>query len=328
MRFVIYGAGAIGGVIGARLFEHGHEVALIARGEHGRAIRSEGLRIESADAAATLRIPAFESPSEAGIEQGDVVVLAMKSQDTADALRALGPSAPPDVPIVCAQNGVTNERTALRRFANVYGVCVMLPATFLEPGVVQANSTPVTGLLDVGRYPAGVDDTTRQITEVLAASSFSSIAVTDVMRWKYTKLLRNLGNAAEALCGDSPEVDEIEARARAEAETILRTAGIEFASEEEDRERRGDLMRLRAIDGRPRGGGSSWQSLARGTGSIEADHLNGEIVLLGRLHGVATPVNEVLQRLANEAAEARRPAGAMPVEELLRLLPDQGLWKL
>ena len=48
-----------------------------------------------------------------------------------------------------------------------------------------------------------------------------------------------------------------------------------------------------------RPGASSWQSLARGTGSIEADYLNGEIVLLGRLHGVATPVNAALQRLAN-----------------------------
>ena len=45
------------------------------------------------------------------------------------------------------------------------------------------------------------------------------------------------------------------------------------------------------IGGRRRGGGSSWQSLARGTGTIETDYLNGEIVLLGRLHGVPTPVN-------------------------------------
>ena len=51
MRFVVYGAGAIGGVIGARLHQHGHEVVLIARGAHLEAIRARGLRIESADAA-------------------------------------------------------------------------------------------------------------------------------------------------------------------------------------------------------------------------------------------------------------------------------------
>ena len=55
-------------------------------------------------------------------------------------------------------------------------------------------------------------------------------------------------------------------------------------------------------------GGSSWQSLVRGTGSIEADHLNGEIVLLGRLHGVPTPVNAVLQRRARQAAATRSDA--------------------
>jgi 2-dehydropantoate 2-reductase len=70
--------------------------------------------------------------------------------------------------------------------------------------------------------------------------------------------------------------------------------------------------------GAPRGGGSSWQSLTRGTGTIEADHLNGEIVLLGRLHGVPTPLNELLQHLANTFARERRPAGSMPVAELVR----------
>ncbi len=59
----------------------------------------------------------------------------------------------------------------------------------------------------------------------------------------------------------------------------------------EERERRGDLVEHGEIAGVPRPGGSSWQSLAKGSGTIEADYLNGEIVLLGRLHGVPTPVN-------------------------------------
>jgi 2-dehydropantoate 2-reductase len=61
--------------------------------------------------------------------------------------------------------------------------------------------------------------------------------------------------------------------------------------------------------------------LARGTGSIEADYLNGEIVLLGRLHGVDTPVNLLLQRLAAEAAREGRRAGSLPVDELIQMLP-------
>jgi 2-dehydropantoate 2-reductase len=85
--------------------------------------------------------------------------------------------------------------------------------------------------------------------------------------------------------------------------------------------RRGDLLRMHAIDGDRWQGGSSWQSLARGAGSIETDYLNGEIVLLGRLHGVPTPVNELLQRLAREAAAAGRPPGTMSADDVLALLP-------
>ena len=75
-------------------------------------------------------------------------------------------------------------------------------------------------------------------------------------------------------------------------------------------------MRSVPIDGQDRGGGSTWQSLARG-GAVEADYLNGEIVLLGRLHGVPTPVNELLQRAANAAARDKRPPESVPIEELL-----------
>jgi 2-dehydropantoate 2-reductase len=309
-------------VIGARLFAHGHDVVLVARGEHHRAITNSGLRVESPEASETFRISAVEHPSELDLGSRDVVLLAIKSQDSAASLRALASSAPADVSVACAQNGVDNERQALRLFPNVYGVCVMLPATHLEPGVVQANSAPTPGLLDVGRYPSGVDETACAISQAFAASGFDSRAVADVMRWKYAKLLMNLGNAIEAVCKPSPREDELDELARQEGEACLRAAAIDFASPEEARARRGDLLRVLPVGGRPRGGGSSWQSLARGAGAIEADYLNGEIVLLGRLHGVPTPVNEVLQRLANRMARERRPPGTVPVDEVLRLIAD------
>jgi 2-dehydropantoate 2-reductase len=137
------------------------------------------------------------------------------------------------------------------------------------------------------------------------------------MRWKYTKLLMNLGNAAEALAGPSARGSEIARRARAEGIAALDAAGIAFVSDEDFVARRGDLIQPRAIGGGPRPGGSSWQSLERGTGRIEADYLNGEIALLGRLHGVPTPANDALRRAANEAARLRRPPGSVPADELL-----------
>ena len=101
----------------------------------------------------------------------------------------------------------------------------------------------------------------------------------------------NLGNAAEAACGpDGPDLPVLYAAARAEGEKCLVAAGIEFASEAERQQRRADVMALPLVDGRVRGGGSTWQSLRRGTGSVEAAFINGEIVALGARHGVPTPV--------------------------------------
>jgi 2-dehydropantoate 2-reductase len=316
MRFVVYGAGAIGGVVGGRLFEHGHDVVLIARGEHAAAMRRNGLRVESAAGVATVAVPVVEHPRELTLGPDDVVMLAMKSQHTVDALETLAALAPPDLPVVCLQNGVDNERQALRRFADVYAVCVMCPATHLEPGVVQASSSPITGLFDIGRYPSGLDDTAERIATAFEASTFESIPRPDIMRWKYAKLLMNLGNAAEALSGPDARLSDIARDARREGAACLRAAGIDVATREEDAERRGDRLQIAPIAGAERGGGSTWQSLQRGSPTIESDFLNGEIVLLGRLHGVPTPVNELLQRLANEAARERRPAGSLPLAEL------------
>jgi 2-dehydropantoate 2-reductase len=321
MRFVVYGAGAVGATIGARLFQHGHEVVLIARGAHAKVMRDDGLRLLDPAGQAVLRLPVAESPAEVGWADGDVVLLAMKSQDTEPALEELAAAVPDGaLPVVCAQNGVANERRALRRFENVYGMCVMLPASLLEPGVVEANGTPLTGMLDVGRYPGGTDAVAEEVAAALEESTFSSRALPDVMRWKHRKLLSNLANAVEALCG--PAVRDAAAEplvraAREEGETCLAAAGAAVASDEEDAERRADLVRMRPAAGRRRLGGSTWQSLQRGSPSVETDFLNGEIVLLGRLHGVPTPVNAFLQARMRRALRERTPAGSVPVADLL-----------
>lgn len=320
MRFVVMGAGAIGGVVGGRLAEHGHDVVLVARGAHRTAISTDGLLIRSPDGEVRVVVPVVEHPGELELGPDDVVLLAVKGQDTRSALDALA-GGPPDLAIACLQNGVDNERQVLRRTPNTYAVPVMLPATFLQPGVVDASSSPITGILDVGHYPLGVDDRAREISAVLAASTFSSSTNPTVMRFKWSKLLMNLGNALEAAIGPLGRSSHLYGAARAEAERVLAAAGVDCASQEEDADRRGDLVSLRPIAGERRGGGSSWQSLARGTGSIEADLLNGEIVLLGRLHGIDTPVNALIQRVANDLARSRTPPGSLTEDELSAQLP-------
>jgi 2-dehydropantoate 2-reductase len=320
----VYGAGAIGGVVGARLFQHGYDVVLIARGPHFEAMRDRGLRLEAPTEDVVLPITVVDDPGAVDWRRDDVVLLAVKSQDTFAAVTSLAAAGVGErTPVVCVQNGVENERIVLRWFTHVYGVCVMCPTTHLEPGVVQASSSPVTGILDVGRYPSGTDDVTEAVAGAFSSSTFSASPLADIVRWKYAKLLLNLANAVEAVCGPTARGGDIARLARAEGEMCLRTAGIDFASREEDTERRGDLVRLLPVGGRSRGGGSSWQSLQRGTTTIETAYLNGEIVLLGRLVGVATPVNELLTRLAVEAARDRRPPGSVTPGQFMAELERQ-----
>jgi 2-dehydropantoate 2-reductase len=87
------------------------------------------------------------------------------------------------LPVVCAQNGVENERLALRCFGEVYGMCVVLPSSHLTPGEVVAPCGPYTGALVLGRYGTGPDDKARRIAEDLEKSCFLAPVVTDVMRW-------------------------------------------------------------------------------------------------------------------------------------------------
>jgi 2-dehydropantoate 2-reductase len=322
MRFIVLGAGAIGGAVGGRLFEGGFDVTLVARGDHGRALRS-GLVLEAPDGTVTLPVPVVEDPAELtweGDADGDaVVLLAVKGQHTEHALAQLSAVAPPATPVVCMQNGVENERRVLRHFAHTYGMCVMCPTTQLRPGVVQLHSAPVSGLLDLGRFPDGLGDHGAAIANAIATATFQSVPRPDIMRWKYRKLLMNLANAVEALAGREGRFGPLAREAQREGREALAAAGIAVASSEEDRERRGDLLQIAPTTSGEWQGGSSWQSLARGAGSIEAEFLNGEIVLLGGLHGVATPVNAVLQRLAVRAAAEGAGAGAWKIEELSEL---------
>ena len=134
------------------------------------------------------------------------------------------------------------------------------------------------------------------------------------MPWKYAKLLSNLGNSVEALCGQVEGLDEAVRPVYEEGAAVLRAAGIDVTPAAEFAARRGDMLQMAGVH---RSGGSTWQSLARGTGTVEADYLNGEIVLLGRLHGVATPANETARRLVDRFAREGTAPGSLTPEQFL-----------
>ncbi|WP_328340153.1 ketopantoate reductase family protein [Micromonospora sp. NBC_00421] len=322
MRYVIIGAGAVGGTIGVLLGEAGRDVTLVARGAHLDAIRRQGLTLRTPDRAVTWRGPAADGPGPEPLPADTVLVLTVKSQHTwaaldawADAPVTGGGTAGQRLPLFTAQNGVANEPTALRLFADVHPVCVWLPATHLDPGVVIASGHPYPGVLHLGRYPAGADKVDAAVSADLTAAGFVAPVRDDVMRWKYGKLLNNLGNGVQALFGaDYPRwlVD----RVRAEGATVLAAAGIAHPCDDEERAERDGRVGTRPVDGQPRSGSSTWQSLTRAAGSTEADHLNGEIVQLGRRLGVPTPANAAVQVAVRRLARDRLPAGTFPLAEL------------
>jgi 2-dehydropantoate 2-reductase len=323
MRYVVYGAGAVGGVVGGLLHRAGHDVVLIARGEHLAAIQRDGLRLASPSGETRESIPAVGDPADVDWRDGDVVLVTVKSDATTTAAQALAGSAPTGAAVVSLQNGVANERTLLRWFARVYGVCVMAPTAHLEPGLVEAHCHPTPAILDVGRHPSGIDATAELLAAGFEAAGIVSVPRHDIMRWKYRKLVMNLGNAVQAVCRPDDDRAELIDLIHREGTAALAAAGIDPISEAEDRERRGDILQVGEVPGRARSGGSTWQSLQRRTGTIETDYLNGEIVLLGREHDVATPANELIRQEAGRHARNGISPGTVATRTLLdRLTRD------
>ncbi|MEJ7834456.1 MAG: 2-dehydropantoate 2-reductase N-terminal domain-containing protein [Nocardioides sp.] len=316
MRYVVYGAGAVGGVIGVSLHLAGRPVTLIARGEHLARIRAAGLVLDRADGRHPVHASAAATAAEVAWTDDTVVLLCVKGHQTGTALDDLGAHAPAGVAVVSAQNGVANERELLRRYAAAYSICVMLPATHLEPGVVIQKCDPTPGILDLGRAEGGVDDRAEEIGADLRAAGFVSQTRPDIMAWKHRKLLMNLGNGIDAACAPGEAADALADLARGEGEHVLERAGIPCVSGAEDQDRRGDILRRRADSPAP-AGGSTWQSLTRGGSGVEIDYLSGEIVLLGRLHGVATPTNAIIQRATHDLVRSGGPPRSVDAADLL-----------
>jgi len=315
MRIIVYGVGAIGGTVAAALALSGQQVIGIARGAQLEAIKANGLLLRSPETSVRAHFPCVADPAEIALRPDDAILLTMKTQDTAPALERLRAAGVSRQPIFCVQNGVANERFALRRFPEVHGVTVMMPAAISAPGEVSAFSAPRYGIFDIGCYPQGRNEYDDTLALALEAANIAAFVTPDVMPSKYGKLLLNLGNITEAAFGPDADLKPFNAVLRAEAEAVLAAAGISWRDMGASDPRRDQLMRYQPIEGVKRSGSSTAQSLARGTGSIETDYLNGEIVLLGRLHGVPVPANAYFVELSVRMLRDRLKPGAIPVAQ-------------
>jgi len=320
MRYVIYGVGAVGGLIAARLHKQGHRVVLIARGQTYDVLARSGLQLADEEGSWTRRLEVARQPSELALTSEDCVILAMKTQDTLAAVQSLAAAAPVGMPIFCAQNGVENEPIAQRFFANVYGLYVYVFAATLVPGQVCCYTAPSSGVIDLGRFAGEPDACAHSMASDLRTAGFDSLARANIMEWKYAKLIANLGNALTASYGDASAVPDLYEAAQEEGRACLRAAGIAFVPKEEAFVRRRHLLPLKHVQGKPFPGSSAWQSLARGTGQTEVDYLSGEIVLLGRMHGVPTPLNSALQEQVRRMALNGSKPGSLDPREMRQLI--------
>ncbi|WP_025737283.1 ketopantoate reductase family protein [Mycobacterium genavense] len=334
-RYVIVGAGAIGGTVGGLLARSGTPTVLVARGRHAEVLAAEGITLRTPDGTFRTAVTTASRPEDVRLTDRDVLVFATKTQQLDAALQdwvdqpvhgsdgVLG-SAGEHLPAMTTLNGVAAEEKALCYFRRVFGICVWLPAVHLEPGEVVVRAWPVVGQFHIARWPAVLR--TRDDAELLAglAESWTAAGVRvrmpdDVAPWKYNKLLSNVGNAVGALTGDA--AGAVVEAVRREGENVLRHAGIEFISFEVSTAARADGPTIRPVPGSAAGpSNSTWQSLTRQTGSVETDFLNGEIVRLAHRHGIAAPLNAALARAVRAAVRSGHGPGRHSAEQLAHLV--------
>ncbi|WP_261558477.1 rhodanese-like domain-containing protein, partial [Frankia tisae] len=335
-RYIVIGAGAVGATIAAELHLAGIGVVVVARGANLEALRTHGLRYIRPPAteggpadSRRLDLAVAGGPDEVELRSGDVLVLATKSQDS-EALLATWAWQPVDggrttaaetLPVVLLQNGLENVRTALRRFAVVVDAMVLSPSSHLRPGEVISPAAPLVAGFLLGRAPGGGvgDPVVEAIAADLRRGASAVRIVDDIGRWKAGKLLGNLAYNLDALYPPSPRRDAASAELVAEARRAFDAAGIDIADLRQDGGFDVRELVIHDVPGFPRQGSSTWQSLARG-GSVESDFLNGEIVLLARLHGLGAPVNAGVQRRIAVAARLGTPPGGLGDADLGELL--------
>ena len=328
MRYIVYGAGAIGCTLGAHLFRQGHHVVLVGRGEHINKINQDGLKFVTGDEILTLNIPAYKIASELlPFTDEDVILLCVKSQHTLQCLGQLKEAgASKQLPIVCCQNSIWNEMMCSRTFHRVYGMTTVIPGVYLQPGEVLNPRTGNYGFIDLGCFPSGIDELAPQIVTDLSQAGFTANTHLDVMMSKGAKCLGNLANVIRALIADEHEGEQLIQKLREEAMTVWQACGIEWEDQQQFRERIKANPGERKIPPEYRDNqffGSSWQSLQRQAGSIETELLNGEVVFLGKMVGIETPYNQLVTDLATEMVKNGEPPGRYTEAEIIGMIESQ-----
>jgi 2-dehydropantoate 2-reductase len=289
MRIAVYGAGAVGGYLGAKLAEGGSDVSLIARGAHLAALRRDGLTLQSSDGQrTTIPVRAVEDPAEVGAV--DVVLFLVKSYDTEAGAQAIAPLLGEHTMVVSLQNGVDNEARIAATVGRerVLGGAVYILVSVIEPGVIRVGRAPRVVMGEMQPGPAS--ERVVALVEAMRAGGIEAVADDDVRRAKWEKYVLLVAFSAvtaatQLTIGDiraSAAATEMLRAVMTEAWTVGRAFGVPLADDLVDRQFR-LVMAQRDTEAT-----SLRHDLVTGH-RMELDALQGTLRRLGRETGVPTP---------------------------------------
>jgi len=315
MRFVVYGAGAIGMSLGGMLALSKNQTVLIGREHNAAPIRRAGLKLNTPTGLVKVDVPVVTTPAEIEFNPDDLVFLTTKSHQTEAAISELRKITNLDLPVFCFQNGVRNEEMVSKSFPRVYGALVFYGAIYLNHGEVSIIKQKPIGAIEIGRYPQGMDALAQEVIEVLKKADYIAIPNSDIMRTKWGKLLRNLSNVIRAITGEDAIGSPLHKELVKEAEQILEAAKVSYETSAEFNERFKDLKQKSQFSMEMPNLGSMWQSVMRQS-ETEIDYFNGEIVRLGEKANLPTPINQRLCEIIREMTSNRQAPGRYSLEAL------------
>ena len=320
MRVVVYGAGAVGSVLGGLLSLQRHDVLLVCREAHASAIRDEGLRLRSGTGDYIAHPETATALDPSHLTDDTIVLLTVKSYATETAAETMAGACDRATPVVCFQNGVDNEEVVSKHFDHVYGGVCRMTCSALQPGHASFRRL---GRIVLGKYPKGSDATVRGLAKAFEAADLDVSVSRNIMSDRWLKLAVNTQSVFHAVVDprdhEANEFFELKARILEETRALLKKARI-TAKRSDGKDPSIDEMvdNLRRPRARRAGGGmkvhnSTWQDLYLRRPSIESSWFHQPLLDLAREHGVPAPYNETALALALES----RKAGDGP--ETLRL---------
>jgi 2-dehydropantoate 2-reductase len=313
MKFLIFGAGALGSAIGGLLGRAGHDVALLGRPAHLDAIRDHGLRIDGLWGryhVTGLRL--FRRAADLAESDWDAILLTVKAYDTAAAVAECRRLAGPATWLVSIQNGHGNVEALAAAFGpgRVLGARVITGAE-LEPGHVTVTVHADALRLGPPHGEAELLPQAERLAEVLSRAGVPAAATDRYLAYLWAKLLYNcalnpLGALLRLTYGElvaHPPTRRVMSTVFREGFAVCRAHSIPlFWDRPEDYEVVFDTELVPPTAGH-------YPSMLRDLdrrGRTEIDSMNGAVVSLGEQHQVATPANEVLTAMIKRREEARR----------------------